>query len=44
MNYELGNVYLGQIAAKNMMHEALYGKPKPKKPSIFKRMKQKMAK
>ncbi|MDA0142664.1 MAG: hypothetical protein ACPHQD_12150 [Vibrio toranzoniae] len=44
MNYELGNVYLGQIAAKNMMHEALYGKPKSKKPSFFKRMRKKMAK
>ncbi|WP_017630099.1 MULTISPECIES: hypothetical protein [unclassified Vibrio] len=44
MNYELGHVYLGQMAAKNMMHEALYGKSKPKKVSFFKRMMKKMAK
>ncbi|WP_428812196.1 hypothetical protein [Vibrio makurazakiensis] len=44
MGYELGNAYLGQILAKNMMHEALYGKPKPKKVSFFKRVMKKLAK
>ncbi|WP_301951207.1 hypothetical protein [Vibrio sp. Evd11] len=44
MNYELGHAYLGQIVAKNMMHETLYGKSKPKKPSFFKRMMKKMSK
>ncbi|WP_257619006.1 MULTISPECIES: hypothetical protein [Vibrio] len=44
MGYELGNAYLGQIVAKNMMHEALYGKPKPKKMSLVKRMMKKIAK
>ncbi|MEZ9574810.1 hypothetical protein AB4455_23695 [Vibrio sp. 10N.261.46.E12] len=44
MNYELGHAYLGQMAAKNMMHEVLYGTSKPKKPSFFKRMMKKMAK
>ncbi|WP_301338511.1 hypothetical protein [Vibrio splendidus] len=44
MNYELGHAYLGQMVAKNMMHEALYGKSKPKKPSFFKRMMKQMAK
>ena len=46
MNYELGHAYLGQMVAKNMMHEALYGKPKPKpkKASFIKRMMKKMAK
>ncbi|WP_264158467.1 hypothetical protein [Vibrio bathopelagicus] len=44
MNYELGHAYLGHMVAKNMMHEALYGKPKRKKPSFFKRMMKKMAK
>ncbi|WP_299690789.1 hypothetical protein [uncultured Vibrio sp.] len=42
MNYELGHAYIGHLAAKKMMHEAMYGKPK--KPSFFKRMIKKMAK
>jgi len=44
MSYELGNAYVGQIVAKNMMHEALYGKAKPKKVSFVKRMMKKLAK
>ncbi len=44
MNYELGHAYLGQMAAKSMMHEAMYGKSKPKKSSFIKRMMKKMAK
>ncbi|MFA0310395.1 hypothetical protein [Vibrio splendidus] len=44
MNYELGHAYLAQMVAKNMMHEALYGKPKQKKASFLKRMMKKMAK
>jgi len=44
MNYELGHTYLGQMAAKNMMHEAMYGKSKPKKASFIRRMMKKMAK
>ena len=38
MSYELGNVYVGHIVAKNMMHEALHGKPKQKKISFVKRI------
>lgn len=30
MNYDLGSVYLGQIAAKNMLNEAMYGKQQPR--------------
>ena len=44
MGYELGNVYVGHIVAKNMMHDALHGKPKQKKVSFVKRMMKKMAK
>ncbi|MFB9214364.1 hypothetical protein [Vibrio sinaloensis] len=42
MNHELGNAYLGQMIAKQAMHEALNGKPKAKKSSFIKRMMKKM--
>lgn len=44
MSYELGSAYLGQMVAKQAMHEAFYGKPKAKKPSFFKKMMKKLAK
>lgn len=31
MNYDLGSVYLGQIAAKNMLNEEMYGKQQARK-------------
>lgn len=31
MNYDLGSVYLGQVSAKNMLHEEMYGKQQPRK-------------
>lgn len=37
MNHELGSAYLGQLVAKQAMHNALYGKPKAKKSSFLKR-------
>ncbi|WP_282567531.1 hypothetical protein [Vibrio sinaloensis] len=42
MNNELGNAYLGQMIAKQAMHDALYGKPKAKKTSFIKRMMKKI--
>lgn len=44
MGYELGSAYLGQIIAKQMINESLYGKPKSKKVSLIKRMKSKFSK
>ncbi|WP_164683964.1 hypothetical protein [Vibrio maerlii] len=45
MGYELGSAYLGQIVAKQMIEEALYGKPKKvKKTSFFKRFAKKLSK
>ncbi|EDL55656.1 MULTISPECIES: hypothetical protein [Vibrio] len=44
MGYELGAAYIGQIAAKKMIDEMLYGKPQPKKVSFIKRMMKKLAK
>lgn len=38
MGNDLGTAYIGQIIAKQMMHEALYGKAKPKKKSFIKTM------
>ncbi|UUM32959.1 hypothetical protein [Vibrio japonicus] len=43
MNHELGSAYLGQMIAKQAMHEAMT-KPKAKKASFFKRMMKKVAK
>ncbi|WP_275946119.1 hypothetical protein [Vibrio metschnikovii] len=36
MGNDLGSAYIGQLIAKQMMHEALYGKVKPKKKSFIK--------
>ncbi|GMQ48280.1 hypothetical protein [Vibrio sp. 10N] len=44
MSYELGSVYVGQMAAKKMMDEMLYGKAQPKKKSFVKRMMKKLSK
>ncbi len=45
MGYELGSAYLGQIVAKQMIEEALYGKPKKaKKTSFIKRLVKKVSK
>lgn len=44
MNHELGNAYLGQMIARQAMHDALNVKPKAKKPSFIKRMMKKMVK
>ena len=44
MGNDLGTAYMGQIIAKQMMHEALYGKAKPKKKSFIKSMWKKMSK
>ncbi len=41
---ELGAAYLGQMAAKQMVHEALYGSNKPKKSSRLKAMIKKIIK
>ncbi len=38
MNNDLGSVYLAEAIAKHAINEALYGKPKAKKPSFIKRM------
>ncbi|WP_277868781.1 hypothetical protein [Vibrio sp. 10N.286.49.B3] len=43
MNHDLGSVFLAQALAKKMMHEAMYGKPAPKKVSLFKRVMKKIA-
>ncbi|MGR5286113.1 hypothetical protein ACP3V5_12380 [Vibrio maritimus] len=44
MSYELGSAYVGQLAAKKMMDDMLYGKAQPKKKSFVKRMMKKLAK
>lgn len=44
MGNDLGAAYVGQIIAKQMMREALYGKAQPKKKSFIKMMWKKMAK
>lgn len=40
MNYDLGSVYLGQVAAKNMLHEEMYGKQqaRKKKSAVMKKL------
>ncbi|WP_279610948.1 hypothetical protein [Vibrio gelatinilyticus] len=44
MGYELGAAYIGQIAAKKMIDEMLYGKPQPQKKSLIKRVLKKITK
>ncbi|MFA0087736.1 hypothetical protein BCU66_014680 [Vibrio sp. 10N.286.49.B1] len=44
MGYELGAAYIGQLAAKKMIDDMLYGKPQPKKKSFIKRMMKKISK
>ncbi|GAL16984.1 hypothetical protein ACPV5O_01870 [Vibrio maritimus] len=44
MSYELGSAYIGQLAAKKMIDDMMYGKPTPKKKSFVKRMMKKLAK
>lgn len=44
MGNDLGNAYIGQMLAKQMMHEALYGKPQPKKKSFVKSLWKKFSK
>ncbi|RBM31669.1 hypothetical protein DLR61_04550 [Vibrio tarriae] len=43
MNNELGSVYLGQMIAKQAMHQAQFGKSKTKKRSLLQRMRQKFS-
>lgn len=43
MGYELGGIYIGQMIGKEAMHNALYGKTKKKKPSLFARIVKKLA-
>lgn len=43
MNHDFGNVFIANMIAKQTMHEALYGKPKAKKTSFFKRLMKKFA-
>ncbi|WP_375321478.1 hypothetical protein [Aliivibrio logei] len=40
MNYDLGAVYLGQLAAKNMLNEEMYGKQqsRKKKTAVMKKL------
>lgn len=40
MNYDLGSVYLGQVAAKNMLNEEMYGKQqvRKKKSAVMKKL------
>lgn len=44
MGNELGGAYIGQMMAKQSMHNALYGKSTKKKASLISRMFKKMAK
>ncbi|BEI25216.1 hypothetical protein ACYVL9_000747 [Vibrio fluvialis] len=44
MGNDLGAAYVGQIIAKQMMHETFYGKAQPKKKSFIKTMWKKMTK
>ncbi|WP_265093429.1 hypothetical protein [Vibrio metoecus] len=43
MNNELGSVYLGQLIAKQAMHQAQVGKSKTKKRSFLQRIRQKVS-
>ncbi|AAW84525.1 hypothetical protein VF_0030 [Aliivibrio fischeri ES114] len=40
MGYDLGTVYLGQMAAKKMLNEEMYGKqqPRTKKTAVTKKL------
>lgn len=44
MGYDLGTVYLSRLAAKQLVDEAIYGKPTPKRKSRVKALIKKMIK